>query len=886
MTTPQELRLFSVASTLAVLLTVPTLAGAGVIPPERTVDWSVAGHPGPIPAPATVVDVTDFGGVGDGVTPAQAAIAGAVSALGGAPGVVWLPAGDYLLTSSVSLPSGVVLRGESATSTTLRCAPPNSGTSCLVVYGAPSGAAVAALGGLERGSTAITVADAAGFTAGGWAELTQDNGAWDTDPADWAKRVVGQVVRVVAVDGAIVSVEHPLRLGYDVALAPTLRPVKPATDVGIETLRIVRTSDPTGSGGGNNIEFSYAVRSWVHGVASEKSIGSHVGVFRSSQIEVRGSVFQDAWTFTGSATRGYGVTLNDHSGECLIEGNIFRFLRHAMMVKTGANGNVFAYNYSREPNRSEAFSDFAGDISVHGHYPFANLFEGNVVASIIVDQYWGRGGPYNTFFRNQLQWYGFIITPDNPTNDQNVVGNAIEKGKSNPLLAFYYTLYYGVLGTGHFTWGNDVAGKIEPPGTATLTDLSYYLQDGEVPCALAATTPPIGPPVSVAAGTNQAEGRWGAPDMTLMPLRVDVGAGATLEVGQSATLTGSAWGGRAPVSLSWSPTAGLSDPSAATTTASPVTTTTYVFTAADAAGCSQSAPVTITVTGKAAAPTFSPPPGEVDEGTPLTLSTTTPDAVLRYTLDGAEVTEAATVYTAPIPLAEDVTIRARAFKVDFEPSDETEGTYAVIPAAPVPDPAPTDDLGGPFEPDVGEPTDDVVEVGPADVVAPEDTVLDPEDAEPVAAQDTVLDPEDATPDAGATEVGGTSPSTDDDAAQGDMASSGDTPEAPATDVITGSSEPGEDLGASTQDGGPTGDAGVGSGDADTHDPGVSPTDAGGCSAAGPSGGPPLTLTLLLAFLVGRTLRAPRRARDAARGDRLAAATRPLAGGALARRVPH
>ncbi|MBM4395981.1 MAG: hypothetical protein FJ087_09850 [Deltaproteobacteria bacterium] len=54
-----------------------------------------------------------------------------------------------------------------------------------------------------------------------------------------------------------------------------------------------------------------------------------------------------------------------------------------MMVTTGANGNVFGYNYSRDPYRSETINDFSGDISVHGHWPFANLFEGNVVANVM-----------------------------------------------------------------------------------------------------------------------------------------------------------------------------------------------------------------------------------------------------------------------------------------------------------------------------------------------------------------------------------------------------------------------------------------------------------------------------------------------------------------------
>src|SRR5438309_11771631 len=97
-----------------------------------------------------------------------------------------------------------------------------------------------------------------------------------------------------------------------------------------------------------------------------------------------------------------------------------------MMVKQGANGNVFAYNYSIEPTLTEWLYDASGDISVHGDYPFANLFEGNIVQTLYIDQTWGPGGPYNTFFRNREDLYGIIITQGNVTTDKNnFVGNEI-----------------------------------------------------------------------------------------------------------------------------------------------------------------------------------------------------------------------------------------------------------------------------------------------------------------------------------------------------------------------------------------------------------------------------------------------------------------------------
>ncbi len=104
-----------------------------------------------------------------------------------------------------------------------------------------------------------------------------------------------------------------------------------------------------------------------------------------------------------------------------------RNLRHAMMVKTGANGNVFSYNYSKNVRRSEWPNNYGGDISLHGHYSYANLFEGNIVQNIMIDHYWGPSGPLNTFFRNRAELYGIIMTGGDPTTSdmQNFVGNEI-----------------------------------------------------------------------------------------------------------------------------------------------------------------------------------------------------------------------------------------------------------------------------------------------------------------------------------------------------------------------------------------------------------------------------------------------------------------------------
>lgn len=71
------------------------------------------------------------------------------------------------------------------------------------------------------------------------------------------------------------------------------------------------------------------------------------------------------------------------------------------------------------------------------------------------------------------------------------------------------------------------------------------------------------------------------------------GSNQTMCAGDQVTLSGSATGGATV--YSWSPTAGLSNPNSAITTASPTVTTTYVLTAGDGSSCSDVDSVVVTV---------------------------------------------------------------------------------------------------------------------------------------------------------------------------------------------------------------------------------------------------------------------------------------------------
>lgn len=402
-----------------------TEPGPSIIPADRIIEWR-PGVPGGIPdpsaaCPSSAPSVRDFGAVGDGSTDDAAAFADAIDAAteGSA---IRIPAGTYLLRAGITIDKGVVLCGEGPDASFLRFDTDSRGID-IVKY--DRGDWVAITSGYVKGSTTLEVADGSSFAAGDYAEMKQTNN-WDVmDPentwrsASWVPEdAVGQMFRVAAVSGDTLTVEPPVHMDYDAGYDPVIRQLGLVEGAGLQGLHLSRTS--TGDAG--TVQMKNAVACWMRDCVSEDTTTSHVGMSSALWCEVRDSVFDDAYDHGGGG-HGYGTNLGNHVTACLVENNVFIHLRHSMLVQVGATGNVFGYNYSREPFQSEGGSWTPCDISLHGHYPNMNLFEGNTVQEADVSDYWGPCGPGNTFFRNRVQSEGIEVM--DYSHRQNVVGNEL-----------------------------------------------------------------------------------------------------------------------------------------------------------------------------------------------------------------------------------------------------------------------------------------------------------------------------------------------------------------------------------------------------------------------------------------------------------------------------
>ncbi len=471
------------------------------IPSGRLTDWSHTGYPDAFPTPTRILNVTDFGAIPNDTVDDYPAVHLALDSLSGSIGVVYFPAGTYILHSGFDLPDSVIVRGASADSTHLIFNLDSASTFLFTVGGSVAGAYTPVLSGATRGSNIIRIVDTTGINPGSYAEIVQDNGTWDTNPASWADNSIGQIIRILSVSGDSVFFDSQLRISYDSALNIRIRKIIPGHEVGIECLHIER-EDSVPAGFAPNIYFAYAANCWIKGVESSKSMGSHIELDGCTNITITGCHIHHSFVYDGTSTHGYGITLFMHTGECKIENNIMWHLRHSFSLQTGANGNVIGYNYSFDPNRSEVPSNFGADVSLHGHYPYANLIEGNVVQNIQIDQTWGPSGPFNTLFRNRIDLYGLLMTSGSAQSDsQNIVGNEIP---NIPPFFGFYTL----AGDGHFEYGNNIRGTATPPGTFSLPDTSYYLASKPEFFWNNSLFPPIGFPNSISSGSIPARDRY------------------------------------------------------------------------------------------------------------------------------------------------------------------------------------------------------------------------------------------------------------------------------------------------------------------------------------------------------------------------------------------
>lgn len=447
-------------SCVIILIILPLFVFAQILSPNRSTNWTKAGYPGNTPVYNTVKNILDYGGNGNGSMANDVALQNAINSLNGQSGIIYFPSGTFVFNSPIALRSNLVLKGNGAANTILQF---NLGGNfnCINIVGNNTGIISLITTDAVKGVSFITVDEPSLFSVSDHVKIYQNDSLLVND--DWALGSVSQIVIIDSIRSNRIYFSNPLRRSYQLVDQPKLRKLNMSEGVGIECLKIQRidaTIQQT-----SNILFTNAVNCWVKGVESDSCNFAHIQLAGSSKVSITNNYFHSAFAY-GAGGQGYGISCEYGSGECLIENNIFRRLRHSMLIQSGANGNVFAYNYSTEPFKTDTIPyDFSGDIVLHGNYPYLNLFEGNIVQNIVVDASHGTNGPFNTFFRNRAERYGLFVSPG-MGDSTNIIGNEITG------TGFQQGNYYAV-GSGLLQYANNKNDTILPPGTGLLAERSY-----------------------------------------------------------------------------------------------------------------------------------------------------------------------------------------------------------------------------------------------------------------------------------------------------------------------------------------------------------------------------------------------------------------------------
>ncbi|MFM7596115.1 MAG: glycosyl hydrolase family 28-related protein, partial [Flavobacteriales bacterium] len=439
-----------------------------VLPSSRSVDWTVAGLTDTSTEGFTYYNAVQEGVIPDGVTSANAVIDSLLQ-LSQAAGIhIHFPAGTYFFNAPISLPSNCLISGDGATATYFvfnqggtghsiqtNGALQNADTASVVVQGV-------------KGTSYLVVSNTTPFQAGDWIKVIQQDA--DLVFSSWAQGSVGQLININSISGDTLWLNSELRMDCALNRQPKVKRVLMKRNIGLQCFSIERM-DNTAPEQASVIHFTYAENCWVCGIESNKTTFAHVEFEGVSNSKVEKSYFHDAFEYGGGG-RGYGVVMHFTTNECLIENNIFKHLRHSVLLQAGSNGNVTAFNHSLDPYWTNSnpllAGNSAGELVLHGNYVFANLFEQNDVQNIVIDNSHGANGPYNTFLRNRASLYGIFFS-DNTSPSQNFIGNEI------PNTSFPYSaVNYSIQGNDQFTYGNNNKGTVAPAGTSALSDISYH----------------------------------------------------------------------------------------------------------------------------------------------------------------------------------------------------------------------------------------------------------------------------------------------------------------------------------------------------------------------------------------------------------------------------
>jgi len=397
------------------------------------------------------------GDVMDGCSASNTGNAGSVNChISNAPNnsVIFMPAGTYTVGTTGQVKfnrSNVVLRGAGIGATNILVTSDDRGFTSGSCDANTGGAGLTACnsghlttttawtGGYTIGTKVLNVTDASLFTGETWVKV-RASGSINTCPyldkytnSGYPNNFdsLNYLDKIVSVDtGAnTVTIERGLRIDYSLcAGSKTVGLYQPLVNIGFEHITINTNMTnlatigafPGGCDPGETkfqyINWNHVADSWITDSEVTGACDSWLVFGQAARNWVQGNSFHDL--SSGVVFNTEGINMSTAAVDNIISNNYIYNTRVAGNLFTGAEGNVYAYNYRKKETTYNTERSFFN----HGTYVRHTLFEGNDLSGelLLADDWWGRNGPGHTAYRNRIDGSNCFGFTDSITVDFGV----------------------------------------------------------------------------------------------------------------------------------------------------------------------------------------------------------------------------------------------------------------------------------------------------------------------------------------------------------------------------------------------------------------------------------------------------------------------------------
>mgnify|MGYP002407072920 CR=1 FL=1 len=280
-----------------------------------------------------VFNIMDYGAVGDGVTDDTAAIQAAINAantkLGG---TVYFPSATYL-TGPLSCKPSVNFNGKNAT--LIASAAVTSEHAVIELFGSVTPTSTTLQTSSLVGDTVFSVTSAAGFVAGDYVVIRDNNYKFNTEGRNQELR------QIQTIDGNYITIDKPAIGFYATASAAEIAKINPARNILVDGIKI---QIGTGiEGAGIRGEYAYNCKIKNCEVSGADYTGS-IAFGSSAYVTVDGNTAKDGQNIDlGSGGRGYGLHFYESCHNCVAQNNYTYNIRENL-INTGSRYCSFISN--------------------------------------------------------------------------------------------------------------------------------------------------------------------------------------------------------------------------------------------------------------------------------------------------------------------------------------------------------------------------------------------------------------------------------------------------------------------------------------------------------------------------------------------------------------